>query len=81
MARHRSVARRDLPLELNTGDADLWPIAALLWVGSVALVALTIAHHRAFDVEATLASLCVLALPASFVRARRARNPSHTVRQ
>ena len=70
------MARRDLPLELATGDSDLWPIAALLWVGSVVLVALTIAHHRAFDVEATLALLCVFALPTAFVRARRAKSGS-----
>jgi len=81
IARHRSIARRDLPLELAAGDSDLWPIGALLWASSVVLVALTIAHHRAFDVEATLALLCVFALPSAFVRARRARNPSHTVRQ
>ena len=78
IARYRAVAHRDIPLDSSAGDSDLWPIAGLLWLGSVVLVALTFVHRQTFDVEATLALLCVFALPALFVRSR---NVRRTTRQ
>ena len=77
LARYRSVARRDLPLDIPAGDSDLRPIGALLWVGSVIRVALTLAHHEAFGVEASLALLCVVLLPVAIARSRHAQ---HTAR-
>ena len=46
------------PLEL-----DILPIAALLFAASLARVACTLRQHRYFDAEASLALLCVVALP------------------
>ena len=71
LARYRSVAHRDLPLEIPVGDSDLRPIAALLWLVSVVRVALTLAHQQVFGIEATLALLCVLGLPRLISRSRR----------
>ncbi len=74
ITRYRAVARRNLPLELPKGDSDLFPIAVFLWLCSVVRVALTLAHHEVFDVEATLALVCVLGLPVYILRARHARD-------
>ncbi|MEI9938311.1 MAG: hypothetical protein WDO69_13910 [Pseudomonadota bacterium] len=74
ITRYRAIARRDIPLDLPKGDSDLLPIAAFLWLCSAVRVALTLAHRQTFDVEATLALLCVLALPLYMLRARHARD-------
>jgi len=74
IARYRAVARRDLPLDLPSGDSDLLPMAVFLWLCSVLRAVLTFVHGRAFDVEATLALLCVLALPLYLLRARHVRD-------
>ncbi|MEI9949857.1 MAG: hypothetical protein WDO74_12970 [Pseudomonadota bacterium] len=74
ISRYRAVARRDIPLDVPQGDSDLLPIALFLWLCSALRVALTVAHRQAFDVEATLALLCVLALPLYMLRARHARD-------
>jgi len=76
ITRYRAVARRDLPLEVPRGDSDLLPIALFLWVCSAVRVALTLTHHQTFDVEATLALLCVLALPLYILFARHGRDTS-----
>jgi hypothetical protein len=73
LARYRSVARRDLPLNIPAGDADLRPVALLLWACSLPRAALTLVHRQTFDVEATLALLCVLFLPLFILRSRNAR--------
>ena len=70
----RAVERRDVPLDLPKGDLDLLPIAIFLWLCSALRVALTLSHHQIFDFEATLASLCVLALPLYILRIRHARD-------
>lgn len=67
----RSVSKRDLPLDIARGDGDLKPVAVLLWLASVVLVVLTFVHHRVFDVEATLATLCVVLIPVGLLKARR----------
>jgi hypothetical protein len=72
--RYRAVAPSDVSLDLPKGDSDLLPIAVLLWTCSAVRVALTAAHRQAFDVEATLAVLFVLALPIYILRARHARD-------
>ncbi len=72
IARYRSVSRRDLPLEIPSGDSDLRAVTVLLWLGSFIRVALAIAHGEAFGVEASLALVCVLLLPAFNLRARHA---------
>ena len=74
LARYRSVARKDLPLEMGPGDSDLRPIALLLWIGSVIRVVLAFAHRETFDVEATLALFCVVGLPLLFLRPRHVRD-------
>jgi hypothetical protein len=74
LAHHRSVVRRDIPLEMGAGDSDLRPIAIALWTASFARVALAILHHETFAVEASLALLCVLFLPLLFARARYSRD-------
>lgn len=68
LTRYRSLTHRDLPLELQEGDADLRPIALLLLVASVVRVVITLLHREAFDVEATLALLCSLGLPVFLVK-------------
>jgi len=78
ITRYRAVARRDVPLHVPKGDSDLLPIAVFLWICSAVRVALTFAHGQAFDVEATLALLCVLALPVYLLRTR---NGHDTARQ
>ena len=74
ITRYRAIVRRDIPLELAEGDSDLLPIAVFLWLCSVVRVALTLLHRETFDVEATLALMCVLALPLYILRARNARD-------
>ena len=74
ITRYRAVARRDVPLHVPKGDSDLLPIAAFLWICSAVRVALTLVHGQAFDVEATLALLCVLALPVYLLRTRHGRD-------
>ncbi|HYQ42418.1 MAG TPA: hypothetical protein VER11_10620 [Polyangiaceae bacterium] len=74
LTRYRAVARRDIPLDVPKGDSDLLPIALFLWLCSVVRVALTLAHHEVFDVEATLALLCTLGLPVYVLRTRLARD-------
>jgi hypothetical protein len=74
LARHRSVACRDLPLDIPAGDSDLRPIAVVLWVGSVIRVALAVFHNEAFGAESTLALLCMLVLPLLVLRSRHARD-------
>jgi uncharacterized membrane protein YjgN (DUF898 family) len=44
-------------------DTDLLVVGALLWLASVARVVLELVHGQQFGVEATLALLCVIALP------------------
>jgi len=72
--RYRAIARRDVSLDLPEGDSDLLPIAVFLWICSVVRVALTLLHRQTFDVEATLALMCVLALPLYILRSRHARD-------
>jgi hypothetical protein len=74
LSRFRSVSRRDLPLDIPAGDSDLRAVAVLLWLGSVVRTTLSLAHHQAFGVEATLALLCALCLPLFVLRARHARD-------
>ena len=74
LARYRSVARRDIPLDIPAGDSDLRPIAIVLWVGSVIRVALAMFHHEAFGAESTLALGCLLVLPLLLLRSRHARD-------
>jgi hypothetical protein len=74
LARYRSISRRDLPLEIRSGDSDLHLVSVLLWLGSLVRVALAFAHREAFGVEASLALVCVLLLPAFILRARHARD-------
>jgi hypothetical protein len=74
LSRYRSVARRDLPLDIPAGDSDLHPVAIMLWLGSAIRVALAIVHQQAFGAEVTLALLCVLLLPVAIVRSRHARD-------
>ena len=74
LSRFRGVSRRDLPLDIPAGDSDLRPIAILLWAGSVVRSALTLVHHDAFGVEASLALVCAVLLPLFIVRARHVRD-------
>ncbi|HEY4105030.1 MAG TPA: hypothetical protein VGM44_14125 [Polyangiaceae bacterium] len=78
LSRHRSVARRDLPLDIPVGDSDLRPVAIVLWIGSLIRVALTLIHKSEFGAEATLALSCALLLPAWVLRGR---HPRDTARQ
>ena len=74
LSRFRSVSRRDLSLDIPAGDSDLRAVAVMLWIGSVIRSALTLIHHEAFGVEASLALVCALLLPFFVVRARHARD-------
>jgi hypothetical protein len=74
LARYRSVARRDIPLDIPAGDSDLRPIAVVLWVASVIRVALAMFHNEAFGAESTLALSCILVLPLLALRSRHARD-------
>ncbi|HVY29280.1 MAG TPA: hypothetical protein VHB79_22125 [Polyangiaceae bacterium] len=46
-----------------------WAPLLVLWLGSLARVALAVAHHAAFEVEETLALACVILLPLAAIRA------------
>jgi hypothetical protein len=74
LARYRSVAHRDIPLEIPAGDSDLRPIAVMLWTVSAVRVALTLLHQEAFGVESSLALVCALLLPFAVIHARHARD-------
>jgi len=74
LARYRSVARRDIPLNIPAGDSDLRAIAVLLWLASVVRVALAMYHDEAFGAESTLALGCLLVLPLLVLRSRHARD-------
>jgi hypothetical protein len=74
LARYRSVARRDIPLDIPAGDSDLRAIAIVLWVASVIRVALAMFHDEAFGAESTLALGCILVLPLLALRSRHARD-------
>jgi hypothetical protein len=74
LARYRSVARRDIPLNIPIGDSDLRPIAVVLWVASVIRVALALFHNEAFGAESTLALACLVMLPVLVLRSRHARD-------
>jgi len=74
ITRYRAVARHDIPLHVPEGDSDLLPIAVFLWLCSAVRVALTLVHRQPFDVEATLALSCVLALPMYVLRTRHVRD-------
>jgi hypothetical protein len=55
-------------------EYELWPVAALLFVASLARVARALWTHAAFDTEPTLALLFVLGLP--WLALRRCRKSS-----
>jgi hypothetical protein len=74
ITRYRAIARRDLPLDVPHGDSDLLPIAVFLWICSAVRVALTLAHGQFFDIEATLALLCLVGLPVYVLRTRHVRD-------
>ena len=74
LARYRSVARRDIPLNIPAGDSDLRPIAVVLWFASVIRVALALFHNEAFGAESTLALGCLLMLPLLVLRSRHTRD-------
>jgi hypothetical protein len=74
LSRFRGVSRRDLPLDIPAGDSDLRAVAIMLWVGSIIRTVLSLIHHEAFGVEATLALCCAVLLPFFIVRARHARD-------
>lgn len=61
-------------------DDDLWPIAIVLWLASLARVVLAILHGGDFGAEPTLALGCVLLIPAAALPTRkrfaRPRQPS-----
>jgi len=61
------TARRSSRLEAE----HFWGPLFVLWVGSVARVALAIAHREVFQTEATLAVLCVMLIPLSAVHSRK----------
>jgi hypothetical protein len=50
-----------------------WVPLLVLWLGSVARVALAFAHHEVFETEASLALLCTILLPLAAVHASRRR--------
>ena len=70
LARYRSVARRDLPLDIPAGDSDLRPIAIVLWLASLIRVSFAFAHREAFGMEATLALMFLVLLPMLAIRGR-----------
>jgi hypothetical protein len=72
LSRFRGVSRRDLPLNIPAGDSDLRAVAIMLWVGSIVRTVLSLIHHEAFGVEATLALCCAIFLPLFILRARHA---------
>jgi len=74
LSRYRAIGRRDIPLDFPEGDSDLLPVALLLWLCSVARVALTLAHRETFAFEATVALSFVVALPLFFLQSRHSRD-------
>lgn len=74
ITRYRAITQRELPLDAPRGDSDLLPVAVFLWLCGAARVAYTLVHRQVFDLEATLALLCVIALPVYVLRARHARD-------
>jgi hypothetical protein len=74
LSRFRGVSHRDLRLGIPAGDSDLRPVAVMLWLASVILTVLTLVHHEAFGVEATLAFVCAVFLPAFILRLRHVRD-------
>lgn len=54
-------------LKCGARDRDLWGVAAVLWLVSLVRVALGLAHHEVFGVEATAAFACVVAIPWLFI--------------
>jgi hypothetical protein len=69
-----SLQRPELELPAARGeppaDQELWPIAVLLWVFSLARVVHALLRHELFDLECTLALACLLGLPCSYWRFR-----------
>lgn len=57
-------------------DADLLPLAILLWVGSAVRVGYALLHHEVFRTEATLALACMALIPWLLVVTRRRYRPS-----
>jgi len=45
------------------GARDVGTVCAVVWVGSVARVALGVTHHEAFGVELSLAVIALATLP------------------
>jgi hypothetical protein len=71
MSPYRKAA--EAPLEASSprsvlGDEDLWPIFAVVWVGSVARVLAALLQRELFDVEPTLALCVVVAFPVGLLR-------------
>jgi len=62
----RAVCTTDVSLApaSNDSERELWPIAALLFAGSLARVVHTVVRHEAFGSEPTLALACVVGLLA-----------------
>jgi hypothetical protein len=56
-------------------DSDLLVIGVILWLASVARVALAFAHHEVFGAETTLALGCVVGLPWLALRSRFSARP------
>jgi hypothetical protein len=74
LSRFRGVSRRDLPLNIPAGDSDLRAVAIMLWLGSMIRTVLSLMHHEAFGVEATLALCCAIFVPLLVLRARHTRD-------
>ena len=70
LSRYRSVAHRDIPLELPAGDSDLRWIGAAVWLASLIRVSFAFAHREVFGAEATLALLFLLVFPVLAIRGR-----------
>jgi hypothetical protein len=70
LSRYRSVAHRDIPLELPAGDSDLRFIAAAVWFASLIRVSFALAHREVFGAEATLALFALVLLPMLAIRSR-----------
>jgi len=77
---HPAWGGRELDRELEVGRAML---LGLLWIASVARVVAASFHHEVFGIEASLAFVCMLALPwfafRSYLRRRARRAGRHEV--
>ena len=63
--------RSDVALERpGLGDADVWPILALLWLASVALVVLRVHDGEQLELDGALATLIALGMPLLSLRRR-----------